>query len=282
MVLLESQRLVKSKGTSNTTNCYQKTSYTGNHLLICLWVSVSFFHSHYCNLFVSVCILIILSGLGCWGKTWRAWMGTLPSSPGSPKGRPQFVCCVSDRLISNIRGPQGTVLSPFLFTTYTADFKYCSESSHLQKYSDDLAVVGCAETGREEEYRRLVEDLAVWGEPSAAERWQDKNYYWCMVIDFGHKKSTPLSISISGTDVELITSYKYFGVNLDCKLEWSTNTEVLYKKGLSWLYFLRKLRSFNICNRMLYMFYQSVAGIRVKGSNRLNKLIKKGWISCGY
>ena len=46
-------------------------------------------------------------------------------------GRPQLVRlqnCVSDRLISNIRAPQGTVLSPFLFTTYIADFQYCTES----------------------------------------------------------------------------------------------------------------------------------------------------------
>ncbi len=39
-------------------------------------------------------------------------------------GRPQFVRlqgCVSERLISNIEAPQGTVLSPFSFTIYTTD-----------------------------------------------------------------------------------------------------------------------------------------------------------------
>ena len=66
-------------------------------------------------------------------------------------GRPQFVRlqnCVSDRLIDNIGTPQGTVLSPFLFTTHTADFKYRCESCHLQKFSDDMAIVGCVEGGR--------------------------------------------------------------------------------------------------------------------------------------
>ncbi|TWW55978.1 hypothetical protein D4764_09G0010280 [Takifugu flavidus] len=55
-------------------------------------------------------------------------------------GRPQFVSlrsCVSDLLMSNTGAPQGTVLSPFLFTTYTADFQYHSETCHLQKYSDE-------------------------------------------------------------------------------------------------------------------------------------------------
>ena len=61
----------------------------------------------------------------------------------------------------------------------------------------------------------------------------------------------------------------------------------VYKKGLSRLYFLRRLRSFNVCNRMLQMFYESVvastvffavvswgAGIKAKDTNRLNKGIK--------
>ena len=60
-------------------------------------------------------------------------------------GRLQYVRLqnfVSDRLIGNIGAPQGTVLSPFLFTTNTADFKYHTESCHLQKFSDDTAIVG--------------------------------------------------------------------------------------------------------------------------------------------
>ena len=46
-------------------------------------------------------------------------------------GRPQFVrlgSVLSDVVVSDIRAPQGTVLSPFLFTLYTTDFQYNSES----------------------------------------------------------------------------------------------------------------------------------------------------------
>ena len=80
-------------------------------------------------------------------------------------GRPQFVklqSCVSDRLIGNIGASQGNVLSPFLFTTYTADFKYCSESCHLQKFSDDMAIVWHIEGGREDEYSDLVGNFVKW------------------------------------------------------------------------------------------------------------------------
>ncbi|XP_078802203.1 uncharacterized protein LOC144991899 [Oryzias latipes] len=204
-------------------------------------------------------------------------------------GRPQFVrlqSCVSDTLTSNTGAPQGTVLSPFLFTTYTADFQYHSELCHLQKYSDDTAVVGCVKDGWEEEYRSLVERFV---------RWSGENYLQLnvaktkeMVIDFSRRKSSPPPVCIGGTDVEVVSSYKFLGVHLDDKLDWSTNTEAVYKKGTSRLYFLRRLRSFNVCSRMLYMFYQSVmastiffaavcwgAGIKAKDANRLNKLIRK-------
>ena len=51
-------------------------------------------------------------------------------------GRPQYMClqhCVSDRVVSDTRTPQGTVPSPFLFTFYTTDFSYCTETCHLHK-----------------------------------------------------------------------------------------------------------------------------------------------------
>nr|XP_054605822.1 arginyl-tRNA--protein transferase 1 isoform X4 [Nothobranchius furzeri] len=82
-----------------------------------------------------------------------------------PTNRPQFVRlknCTSNQVISNIGAPQGTVLSPFLFTLYTSDFQYKSETCHLQKYSDDSAVVGCIRDGQEAEYRELVERFVAW------------------------------------------------------------------------------------------------------------------------
>jgi len=44
-------------------------------------------------------------------------------------GRPQYLRLqsnMSDTIVSKTGEPQGTVLSPFLFTLYTSDFRYCS------------------------------------------------------------------------------------------------------------------------------------------------------------
>lgn len=64
--------------------------------------------------------------------------------------------------------------------------------------------------------------------------------------------------------------------------------EAAHKKGQSRLYFLRRLRSFNICKPLLCSFFKSVAasavffgvvyrekGARAADRNRLNNLIKK-------
>ena len=82
-------------------------------------------------------------------------------------GRPQFVrleSCASDIVVSSTGAPQGTVLAPFLFTLYTSDFTYNAGSCHVQKYSDDTAIVGCVREEEEGEYRDLTRAFGDWSE----------------------------------------------------------------------------------------------------------------------
>uniref|UniRef100_UPI0037E9A3F2 tumor necrosis factor receptor superfamily member 4 n=1 Tax=Semicossyphus pulcher TaxID=241346 RepID=UPI0037E9A3F2 len=58
--------------------------------------------------------------------------------------------------------------------------------------------------------------------------------------------------------VDIEEDYKCLGVYLDNKLDRAKNTDAVYKKGLSRIYFLRRLRSCNICRTLLRMFYESV------------------------
>ena len=64
---------------------------------------------------------------------------------------------MSEKVVSSTGATQGTVLSSYLFTLYTSDFLYNSESCHLQKYSDDSAAVWCISDGQEAQYRELVD-----------------------------------------------------------------------------------------------------------------------------
>ena len=56
--------------------------------------------------------------------------------------------------------PQGTCLSPFLFTLYTSVFCYISRTCHLQKFSDDSSIVGCIADNGKEEHRKVIENFA--------------------------------------------------------------------------------------------------------------------------
>lgn len=54
-------------------------------------------------------------------------------------------------------GVPSYVLIAFLFTLYRSDCRYNSESCHIQKYSNDTAVVACVSGGQQGVYRDLVE-----------------------------------------------------------------------------------------------------------------------------
>lgn len=203
--------------------------------------------------------------------------------------RPQFVRLgglTSEMVVSSIGAPQGTVLSPVLFTLYTNDFSYNSVTCHMQKFSDDTAIVGCIKAGQEEEYRGLVNNFVGWCRNNQLHLNTTKTKE--MVVDF--RRSTPplVPVTIEGEMVETVPTYKYLGVHLDNKLDWSINSEALYKKGQSRLYFLRRLKSFNVCNRLLVMFYQAVmasvlfyavscwgGSIKKRDSGRLDRLVRK-------
>ena len=179
-------------------------------------------------------------------------------------GRPQFVrlgSVLSDVVVSDTGAPQGTVISPFLFTLYTADFQHNSESCHLQKFSDDSAVVGCIREGEEGEYRTLVDSFVEWSEQNHLRLNVDKTRE--MVIDFRRKKMPSQPLRIRGEVVEEVEDYKYLGVVIDNRLDWKSNTEAVYKKEMSRLYFLRKLRSFNVCSKMLEMMMMMIMMIFV-------------------
>lgn len=66
-------------------------------------------------------------------------------------------------------------------------------------------------------------------------------------------------ITLQGLEVAVVDHYKYLGVHVNSRLDWKDNSNAVYMKGMSRLYFLRKLRSSNVYSRLLEIFFcQSV------------------------
>lgn len=55
------------------------------------------------------------------------------------------------------------------------------------------------------------------------------------------KHSPPTPVNIQGTDIVMVESYKSLDVQLDDKLDWTNNTNALFKKGRGRLYLLMNL-----------------------------------------
>ena len=203
--------------------------------------------------------------------------------------RPQYVRtggCTSGTVTSSTGAPQGTCLAPYLFTLYTSDFRHNSETCHMQKFSDDTAIVAFIRDGLDGEYRELVNNFAAWSRSNHLLLNTSKTKE--MVLDFRRSRPPVQPVSIEGADVEVVSSYKYLGVLLDDKLDWSANTDALYRKGQTRLYQLRRLKSFEICGTLLRMVYQSVVAsvlfyavvcwggnTKKRDTNRLDKLVKR-------
>ena len=84
--------------------------------------------------------------------------------------------------------------------------------------------------------------------------------HWCCEnhLQLHVKKTKEMVLDFRRNGRKLSTPTGNWESHVDNKLKWSTNTEVLYMKGLRPLFFFRWLRSFSVCNQMLLMFYLSV------------------------
>ena len=150
--------------------------------------------------------------------------------------------------------PQGCVLSPLLFILYTNDCRSIRPNRYFIKFSDDTALLSLL-SNDEVGHGPVLNDFVAWCDRSYLCLNATKTKDMC--IDFRKYPPSQSDTVIHDNKVEVVDEYKYLGTTIDNKLKWDRHCSVTYKKCQQRLYCLRKLRSFNIDNTILSMFYKS-------------------------
>ena len=178
--------------------------------------------------------------------------------------RPQYVrfqmnstVFYSSNRVLNTGSPQGTCISPAIFTIYTDDCRSGIERVKIIKFADDTAILGLLDNALES-FSSFVDEI-------------DRFVAWCarhslqlnvsktkdMIFDFRKKEVTHREIVIGDECVERVSDYKYLGVTVNERLDWSVHAEKVLSKVNQRMYFVRKLNSFGIDSVLVSLFYRA-------------------------
>ncbi len=160
--------------------------------------------------------------------------------------RPQVVKVdqfTSNSITLNIGAPQGCGLSPLIYSLYTHDCVSSHSSTSIIKFADYTVVLGLINNSDEAAYLDEVERLTSWCQDNCLSLNVSKTKE--LIVDFRKRQQRPYTpLMISGTPVDRVSSFKYFGVNISEDLTWTTHIQTQVKKARQRLYHLRQLRKF--------------------------------------
>ena len=145
------------------------------------------------QLWISICLIYLLSFQM---KLEHTGVDQRPQvlDPRLPH-QPATVCedCVWDTVVCSTGAPQGTVLAPFLFTLYTADFSNQSPHCHLPKPSDDCPIVSLIRDGDDRAW-------TSWTGASGTTLQLNAGTTKELVVDFRRHRQPCSQVNILGTD----------------------------------------------------------------------------------
>ena len=171
--------------------------------------------------------------------------------------RPQSVRVgnnTSNTISLSTGSPQGCVLSPLLFTLMTHDCCARFSTNHIMKYADDTTVVGLIRDDNELAYREEVKQLVDWCNTNNLILNVEKTKE--VIVDFRKTRHSPTPLHINDSDVEVVSSTKFLGVQITNSLTWSNNISSTVKRAQQRLHFLRRMRRAHLPHPILTTFYR--------------------------
>ena len=161
--------------------------------------------------------------------------------------------------------PQGSVLSPILFSVFINDIPIEKKPNESQStlFADDLATafIFKSRKGLDERVRAYLKKIEAW-----LTKWKMKmaakkcNY---MIFATRHYKNTkPLKLTLFGDDIKRENDIRFLGMTLDSHLNFELNVAEIRKKCESRLNILKILsnRKWNLRKQTLLGMYKSLIG----------------------
>jgi hypothetical protein len=127
----------------------------------------------------------------------------------------------------------------------------------LIKFADDTAMLGLITNDDDSIFQQQLAMFVNYCDANFLELNVSKTKE--MVIDYRTTHvCKPSPITIKGSEVERVTSYKYLGIVIDEKLSWHLYIDSLIKRLNTRMYCMRKLNYFHVNQRIIALFYQSI------------------------
>ena len=176
--------------------------------------------------------------------------------------RPQFVCLrsgtdsyLSSTIVTNTGAPQGTVLAPVLFSIYTNDCRGEFDNIPIIKYADDTSIQALISSEKDlTNYKSEIDKFVQWCD----DQYLKLNVSKTKEIIFDFRKNQYHNDSeLKNEIVERVNHYKYLGIIFDDKLEWQLQSNKVLSNMNQRMYCMRKLYSFHLDEKLLYIFYKS-------------------------
>ena len=192
---------------------------------------------------------------------------------------------LSDAIILNSGAPQGCILSPILFSLYINDIQINDGILSLIKYADDLALIArLKEEISLTMYHTYIEHLCQ----QLKDRFLDLNVTKTKELILGNTPFLNLDpVVINNTNVERVNCFRYLGTHIDNKLNFSIHVDEVIKKCRQRIFLLRKLKSFDVSEKILKLIYMSLIEsvisfnivtwhnyLKLRQKNKLNSIIR--------